>query len=169
MTTTEKVGTALTLEKGRSSSRWRRRRTLHPPVVRHHRQWRQTASRSSSGAAVNTRLPPDGAGAGGASGGGGAVPRSDPEALHVLLGQDQMLAHLVPGPFAVAVGDPAEDAVVVVDRVLPRLGGGRGLLAQLPDHRGERLHQGLEERVVRGLEEDLVEGEVGLDESWDVA
>ena len=50
----------------------------------------------------------------------------DPRALiyaALYFGQDQVLAHFVPGPFAVAVGDPAEDAAVVVDRVLPRLGG----------------------------------------------
>ena len=55
VTTADEVGTALTLERARSSSRWRRRSTLHGPVVRRHRQWRQTASTSSSRATVNNR------------------------------------------------------------------------------------------------------------------
>ena len=57
MTTTDEVGTALTLQRACSSSRWRRRSTPHAPVVRRHRQWRQTAGRSSSRAAVNTPGP----------------------------------------------------------------------------------------------------------------
>jgi hypothetical protein len=59
VTTADEVGTALTLERARSSSRWRRRSTLHGPVVRRHRQWRQTANTSSSRAAVNNHVAHD--------------------------------------------------------------------------------------------------------------